>query len=822
MERINTMLFSPGKEGGLKLNIRPAVFTAFAVALLSFPAMNPVYANGIDPPLSWVFNYLIQGHFSLGKDIIFPHGPLAFIMYPLPVGLNLVTAIIISLLIRAAFAFALIRLPNVKGIRMTVVAAVSAFVLLAFPDILLVVVGLVILSYLNYAHSRKVEWAFAALLLTVAAIYVKAFVGIVCSLITASYFLLLCYDVLKKEEKWQRLLLILLPPILLILGWIVIYGTIHGLPRYLYGMFQLAGDNSSAVAYYPDNNWILLCVAFALLAGILFIQRKQVRALRFFFLVAPALFAVWKYGMAREDYLHAGLMFMFVMMLAVLLVFVIEKYRIISAGAGFAVALLVFVNLQNAYYYEPIKFSTSGFRNFAGLLMNYQFVNDTCEAASHKNISRNILDQEIRARIGKASVDIYPWDYSFIPANDLNWKPRPVLQSYACYTPWLDRENSRHFSSPAAPQFLIWELRKITHDIHNGTLESIDGRYLLNDQPETILSILANYCLADRQEGTFPVLVFEKRKVPLPISRKVLPHPDVSWDQWIDVNAAKTDILRAKVNIQRNLSGRITSFLYKDEAVFVYYLLNNGEIRIYRIVPRNAEEGLWINPLVMNPENKFTEPTVKKIMFRCTNHDRMKSNIQLKWEQLILHDSGVKNTDSGLAFKVANAQFGKVHSPADTNLFYSLTNLESVVKGWSVNPLPEVTIKACSGSTSCKVMPGGFSMSFERSLDSILTFDTMKSYIIKTMAWVNADRKIDASYVISIENNGKSLEWKSVKINDFIIEKNKWNYVYNYIVLKPELISQKGLKLKVYAWNNGKVPFLIDDLQVRVDSWGGN
>ena len=90
------------------------------------------------------------------------------------------------------------------------------------------------------------------------------------------------------------------------------------------------------------------------------------------------------------------------------------------------------------------------------------------------------------------------------------------------------------------------------------------------------------------------------------------------------------------------------------------------------------------------------------------------------------------------------------------------------------------------------------------------------------MAWANAAERIDGSYVISIEKDGKSLEWKSVRINDFMIEKNKWNYIFNFLVLKPELISQKGLKLKVYAWNNGKVPFLVDDLQVRVDRWDGN
>ncbi len=90
------------------------------------------------------------------------------------------------------------------------------------------------------------------------------------------------------------------------------------------------------------------------------------------------------------------------------------------------------------------------------------------------------------------------------------------------------------------------------------------------------------------------------------------------------------------------------------------------------------------------------------------------------------------------------------------------------------------------------------------------------------MCWVNAAGRIDANYVISVEKDGRSLSWKAVKINDFVIQKNSWNYVFNFLVPDPELLEQKGLRLKIYAWNLGKVSFRVDDLRLCIDSWSGS
>ena len=57
--------------------------------------------------------------------------------------------------------------------------------------------------------------------------------------------------------------------------WILIYGTTHGYSRYLYGITELASDNSAAAAYYPDNNWWQLSILIFLFLFIPFVHKNR-------------------------------------------------------------------------------------------------------------------------------------------------------------------------------------------------------------------------------------------------------------------------------------------------------------------------------------------------------------------------------------------------------------------------------------------------------------------------------------------------------------------------------------------------------------------
>lgn len=780
-----------------------------AVLLFQFPVS--VFTNGIDPPLSWVFNYLINGKLLLGKDIIFPHGPLAFLMYPLPMGANIWIAVVFHLAARIFLAFSMLKLASCKHIYILVFTFISSFVLLAINDLLLTLVQIVAICYINYFARRNVTWLIPALIIAPLAIYIKAFVGIVSIILTITFTGLMVYRAASGIENWYRLLVLLIVPFVLLGTWFSMYGELSGFTRYFKGMIMLAADNSAAVAVYPQNNWWIIAGTLCSGLVLLLLNFKNAILLRFTILIGPAMFAIWKYGMAREDYLHASMMFAFIVFIVILFNVLSVKNRLINAILTLLITISSFYTLTRSYYFEPYPIQINGFKTLVQKAVHYQYFVDTCNMSSYKQIERNTLEPKILKLIGNQSVDVYPWDYTYIASNLLNWQPRPVLQSYASYSRELDQLNADHFKSDKAPEFLIWELRKISRDIHAGTLESIDGRYLLNDEPLTLLEILKRYELAAKQQGIFPVLVFRKRKNILETEINATIQETVSWNSWIEIPQSDSAIVTASVDMQRNYSGKLKSFFYKDEATFVYYLLENGDIRMYRIVPKNSAYALWINPLIMNPESKINGPLVKKIMFRCSNTSMMKDKITISWKYLFLKPNQCHTINPVFDF------FGIEPDLHQTMLLTSTNNLEQGSTGWSDSDISNIILK--DKNHVFQLLSGQYSISYQFYLDSIKEIDKGKKLVIRTSVWAMADLNSEAVYVISVEKNGESLIWKAVDIQNFIHNPSVMNFVANFVELDEAVLKEKGLTVKIYAWNSGRKKIILDDFSVRVETW---
>lgn len=52
--------------------------------------------------------------------------------------------------------------------------------------------------------------------------------------------------------------------------------------------------------------------------------------------------------------------------------------------------------------------------------------------------------------IGKQTVEALPYELSYIPANELNWKINPIIQLYSAYSKRLDEKAPRHFPKTPA------------------------------------------------------------------------------------------------------------------------------------------------------------------------------------------------------------------------------------------------------------------------------------------------------------------------------------------------------------------------------------
>ncbi len=768
-----------------------AILIGFLILICTFPDCEWTYSVGIDPPLSWVYNYLFENGLTIGKHIVFPHGPLAFFMYPLPD--NILLSTFVDSILKLLLVFNLILLLSKQSEQ---TKWLLSFVLAYFISIVAgfnhLILANIILLYCNVSSHEKRKLRFIAYFLTAFAFYVKAYVAIISGVLFISY---ISYN-LYCNKRFKIFLFDILTLLGLILFfWIIMYGTLNGFLKYVWGMFHLAQDNSSAAAYYPHNNWVVLSL-FLLSLPLLILLNRTKKFSFYAILVGLSLFAAWKHGMARQDIYHVKGFYVYFIICSIILLVYYKKNTFINISIILFAYILFSISLTYSVNYKSSQYEIFRVNNFIQFISDFDNLKRNSEKISTEEISINKLPNNILDTIGNSTVDVYPWDYSIISANNLNWQPRVVINSYASYTSWLDRQNALHFSSANAPEYIIIE--KIDWENKNGgQYSSIDNRYLFNDEPKTIIEILKTYEFWFSNDR---FLIVRKKDESLNVTVNTSMKKKSSWSEWQNVPKLNDgQLIRAKMNFNKSLLQRIKSFLYKDEQFWIYLRLNDNSIHKYRIVPKNATDGLWINPYIYNSDKALT---VKDIMFKASNEDILKEHISITWETYDFYKPNV-----------IGDFFAAIGSVTDTTVFQTTNSFEEYNKQyWNEINNDLMSKDAFEGTNSFLLKPGMFSCTFSFPLDSIM----VKDIRIEADCWVKGSdykKSNDIIIVISVDSDEGSLIWKGIPIDGQLIDPNNWNHILNYVQYKN--INSKCI-LKGYLWNNSNNEVLVDKFGIRV------
>lgn len=773
-------------------DIATFIFIALVIIIGTFPDIDWFYSTGVDGPLIWLFNDLFKHNLSLGKSIIFPHGPLAFFTYPLPENIVLVLVAQASLKFLLLFNMYWLWNDEIK-IRKWIIVGVIAYGYSLIANFNLLILINILFLYCNFFNSKKNAFKYTAFFLTGFSLYIKAYLAILSGLLFFSFIMYWFYK--SKSVKQLFIDCFCLLSIMQII-WILMYKSFTGFATYIWGMYHLAQDNSSAVSYYPYNNWWILLLFFLLLGGGVIINRTK-KSFFYVVLISLGLFAAWKHGMAREDFSHTQGFFLFV--ICCLLVFILFQRTKIIINIVLSVGALLLFSMNREFVSTHELFVHKLFKgnDFKDFILHFSKIKIDLEKTSKKNIAANKLPTSIRNIISNSTVDIYPWDFSIIAANGLNFQPRVVIQSYASYTSWLDARNADHFNSSSAPDFLIWELNKVSSDVNGGDMNSIDNRYLLNDEPQTMLQILKQYHYFYSDDK---FRIYKKRNTPLIVTSNLIGHVDLNWSQWIDVPDVNKNLLRAKLSFEKTIFQRVKSFLYKDEQFWIYLALKNGEIHKYRIVPKNAEDGLWIMPYIYNSTTAYT---VEKVMFKCSHEKMLTDKLEIDWDEVKFGNS----SEELMNF------FHIKEFTMDSLIIFSTNDLEKKsVKYWNDVSEDQLSNISFFGSKSNLLKSKTFSSTFTIQLDSL---DTSNLKIIAN-CWVKAPDYIfknKVSLILSVEDKTGSIIWKASSIDRQLIDENKWNNIYNSLVYKNESPNRF---LKIYIYNDGEENILIDDFRVMI------
>jgi hypothetical protein len=182
--------------------------------------------------------------------------------------------------------------------------------------------------------------------------------------------------------------------------------------------------------------------------------------------------------------------------------------------------------------------------------------------------------------------DVISYRQQVVFSNGLQWRPRPIFQSYAAYTPELLRLNAASYEGPMAPENVLLQL------------ETIDNRFPSLDDSLLWPLLLTRYDIVDTlAAGRLQYLVLRRAMRPRPYTLTLLEQKIGTLGEALPVPRGGTGLVWVTIDVEPTLIGRLMSFLYKLPELAMEVTTDRNS-RVYRLVPDMAHAGFLLSPIV--------------------------------------------------------------------------------------------------------------------------------------------------------------------------------------------------------------------------------
>jgi hypothetical protein len=526
-------------------------------------------ATGIDDSWGGVLIYAHAHGLQFGTNIVFTYGPLGIFSVSGFSPAMALPRMLYEVLLCYGVAAGLCLL----AWRMTIgwrTILLSFFLLIAAPihwggDDLLIAVGLLCWGLLCWLESGRRLKIFAFCLVSMAA--VCALIKFTLLVVASMTILALACDVALRGRR--RLAAGMMAGFVLVYlaGWICLGQSLSGLGPYLRNSLVISSGYNQAMGL-EDFSWTagFMIAAAALAAATIRVMTAtlpgadHLRLRRGLLLawLAGLLFLEWKYGFVRADGDHVCSFLGFVPVVALTLAALPAAARRAvlwqrAAALGCVVLAVIFLLHVVPGFPGKVCQLTLGrvSRNAVTLLRPGNYVREKTDAYLEEQ-GQNQLPK-CRALIGRGTTDVFGQNQMFALFNELNYRPRPVFQSYSAYNRPLMELNNRFYDSTNSPEFVLFDLLPI------------DTRFPPLEDAFVLRNLLINYGLAG-EEGDFLLL---HRRQAASAQLTLVREGDVSPDGVIPLGDFGDANLWMEISVQPTWPGKVRQMLYKPAQVLL-------------------------------------------------------------------------------------------------------------------------------------------------------------------------------------------------------------------------------------------------------------
>jgi hypothetical protein len=332
--------------------------------------------------------------------------------------------------------------------------------------------------------------------------------------------------------------------------------------------------------------YVLLSAGFCIFGGMLIHPPRWRVAVFLIPGMAGIFFLSFKQGYVRADDAHEipAIISLLLIGLACVAVAVTQKNRLLPGVVGlFCASISLSVHILHGGLKEGLL--AQGIRTFSPYNLLSPIVSlTTHDLQDDYEKSLGQMREGIPLPPVRGGADWYSLYPNILFANGLEYRPRPVIQSYSAYTPTLARMNADWLRSDRAATNLFF------------VIQVLDSRFPPLDDGLSWPELLTRYDIKDISSEH---LYLSRSSAPRKYELQLLQETNVALGTSFSLPVTNGPVW-AEIEVSKTLPGDVFSLFYKPTTLMAKMKLADRSEHEYRLIPGMAKAGFLLSPNVIN------------------------------------------------------------------------------------------------------------------------------------------------------------------------------------------------------------------------------